>query len=132
MNYSPRVSFVIYNLDMSRIPHAIRIGRIEPAMNFQQRVWALTARIPRGRVTTYGRIADQLGSRAFRAVGMALNRNPYAPAVPCHRVVGHDGRLTGFAGGIDRKRALLIAEGVVFTPDGRVDLAESLVDHPRH
>lgn len=81
-------------------------------MTFSQRVWALTARIPRGRVTTYALIADALGCRAPRAVGQALRRNPYAPRVPCHRVVGSDGSLTGFAGGLAAKQRQLIGEGV--------------------
>lgn len=92
-------------------PH-IKAGRIVPGMSFNQKVWALTARIPAGRVTTYGQIAAALGSRGYRAVGNALNRNPYAPAVPCHRVVGSGGALTGFAGGLAKKHRLLAGEGV--------------------
>jgi methylated-DNA-[protein]-cysteine S-methyltransferase len=87
-------------------------GRVTPTMTFQQKVWALCARIPRGRVTTYGHIARALGCNGARAVGGALNRNPYAPRVPCHRVVGSTGRLTGFAGGLAKKRRMLQAEGV--------------------
>ena len=92
---------------------AIKSGRIEPGMNFNQKVWALTSRIPAGKVATYGQLAWALGNpRASRAVGNALNRNPYAPAVPCHRVVGSTGALTGFAGGLDMKRQLLSREGI--------------------
>lgn len=87
-------------------------GRLTPAMSFQQKVWALCARIPPGQVTTYGHIARALGCRSARAVGGALHRNPYAPSVPCHRVVGCNGQLTGFAGGLARKRVLLESEGV--------------------
>lgn len=94
--------------------NAITAGRFEPGMTFHERVWALTARIPRGRVTTYGEIARALGSKGARAVGHALNRNPFAPQVPCHRVVGSTGDLTGFAGGIEKKRQLLKTEGVAF------------------
>ena len=104
----------------------IKAGRLVRGMSFSQRVWAVTSRVPRGRVTTYAQIARKLNTRAYRAVGGALHRNPYAPAVPCHRVVGSDGRLTGFATGIDRKRALLIAEGVPFVGD-KVDLSESFI-----
>jgi methylated-DNA-[protein]-cysteine S-methyltransferase len=100
----------------------IKSGRIAEQMSFDEKVWALTAQVPSGKVTTYGAIARKLHTRAYRAVGAALGRNPYAPAVPCHRVVGSDGRLTGFAGGLDQKRALLVAEGVAMT-HGRVDLA---------
>jgi methylated-DNA-[protein]-cysteine S-methyltransferase len=90
----------------------ILAGRTSSAMSFQQKVWAICARIPAGRVTTYGHIARALGGNGARAVGGALNRNPYAPQVPCHRVVGSTGKLTGFAGGLAKKRALLEAEGV--------------------
>jgi methylated-DNA-[protein]-cysteine S-methyltransferase len=92
----------------------IKSGKIVRGMNFNQKVWAMTARIPRGKVCTYGDIAKALGSNAYRAVGNALNRNPYAPAVPCHRVVGSDGSLTGFAGGLPKKQRLLKDEGVSF------------------
>lgn len=93
---------------------AIRSGKVMPGMTFNQKVWALTARIPRGQVMTYGQIARELKCKAYRAVGNALNKNPYAPSVPCHRVVGSDGSLTGFAGGLAKKRKLLAAEGVQF------------------
>src|SRR6478672_6495342 len=95
----------------------IKSGKITPAMSFNQKVWALTARIPAGKVTTYADIAHALKTRGYRAVGNALNRNPYAPAVPCHRVVGSDGALTGFAGGLDKKRHLLTKEGVELRPN---------------
>jgi methylated-DNA-[protein]-cysteine S-methyltransferase len=90
----------------------IKAGKIVAGMNFNQKVWAMTARIPRGKVCTYGDIAKALGTKAYRAVGNALNRNPYAPAVPCHRVVGSNGSLTGFAGGLSKKQRLLRDEGV--------------------
>ena len=90
-------------------------------MNFEQKVWAITARIPRGKVATYGWVARQLRSSAYRAVGRALGRNPYAPAVPCHRVVGSNGTLTGFAGGLDAKRKLLVNEGIEIN-GGKIDL----------
>jgi methylated-DNA-[protein]-cysteine S-methyltransferase len=79
-------------------------------------------------VTTYARIAQALGSKGYRAVGNALNRNPYAPAVPCHRVVGSDGSLTGFAGGLEKKRELLRREGLRLRENGKVDLTDAL--HP--
>lgn len=91
-------------------------------MTFHERVWAACAQIPAGKVATYGDLARAVGSpRAFRAVGQAMNRNPYAPAVPCHRVVGSDGSLTGFATGLEKKRRLLAAEGVALRGD-KVDL----------
>jgi len=105
----------------STFEREIKAGKILPGMNFNQKVWALTARIPAGQVRTYAWIARELGSKGYRAVGNALNRNPYAPAVPCHRVVGSNGSLTGFAGGIDRKRKLLTDEGIAMK-NGRVVL----------
>ncbi|MEK7389233.1 MAG: MGMT family protein [Elusimicrobiota bacterium] len=82
---------------------------------FDQAVWKACSSIPRGQVRTYGWIARKIGKPgAARAVGMALGRNPFAPTIPCHRVVGADGRLTGYsgAGGLKTKRRLLKAEGV--------------------
>ena len=107
--------------DASKKQHAIYAGQLRDDMRFDEKVWALTTRVPRGRVVTYAQIARKLGTRAYRAVGGALNRNPYAPDVPCHRVVGAGGRLGGFASGADRKAALLEAEGVEVR-HGRIDL----------
>jgi methylated-DNA-[protein]-cysteine S-methyltransferase len=90
----------------------IKCGRVRKQMSFNEKVWALCAQVPAGRVTTYGEIARKLGTKAYRAVGNALNKNPYAPTVPCHRVVGSNGSLTGFAAGLEKKRALLAAEGI--------------------
>src|SRR5687768_17228643 len=90
----------------------IRAGQVRPAMSFNQKVWAITARIPEGRVTTYAEIARALDSKGYRAVGNALNKNPYAPQVPCHRVVGSTGALTGFAAGLAEKTKMLVAEGI--------------------
>ncbi len=75
---------------------------------FQRRVWAAVAAIPYGRTRSYGAIATEIGSaRAVRAVGAANGQNPWPIVVPCHRVVGSDGSLTGFGGGLAIKRALL-------------------------
>jgi methylated-DNA-[protein]-cysteine S-methyltransferase len=75
---------------------------------FQVRVWNEIARIPFGRTISYGELAERVGSAdAVRAVGTATGRNPVCWIVPCHRVVGKDGSLTGFAGGLERKRAFL-------------------------
>ena len=95
-------------------------------MSFPQKVWTLTARIPAGQVSTYRQIALALNSRAYRAVGQALHNNPYAPGVPCHRVVGSNGRLTGYAGGLAMKARLLIKEGVQCSNSKVVDLATHL------
>jgi methylated-DNA-[protein]-cysteine S-methyltransferase len=79
---------------------------------FQRRVWALIDRIPYGQTTTYGEMAEELGDLALaRNVGGAVGRNPLSIITPCHRVVGKDGKLTGYAGGLERKRFLLELEG---------------------
>jgi methylated-DNA-[protein]-cysteine S-methyltransferase len=83
---------------------------------FQQRVWTLVARIPYGRTRTYGDLARELGNPALaRAVGAANGRNPLSIVVGCHRVVGSDGALTGYGGGLERKRRLLDFEGETLT-----------------
>jgi methylated-DNA-[protein]-cysteine S-methyltransferase len=78
---------------------------------FQQRVWRELLRIPCGTTVTYGDIARGIGApNSVRAVGAAIGRNRISIVVPCHRVVGSDGTLTGYAGGLERKRALLAHE----------------------
>jgi len=77
---------------------------------FQQRVWAALAEIPYGQTTTYGSLARELGAAEPRAIGGAVARTPVPIIVPCHRVIGADGSLTGYGGGLDRKRALLAFE----------------------
>ena len=75
---------------------------------FQQRVWAALATIPYGATWSYGRLAAEIGQpRASRAVGLANGRNPVGIVVPCHRVVGSSGSLTGYGGGVERKKWLL-------------------------
>ncbi len=80
--------------------------------DFRQAVWAELRKIPYGTTTTYGAIANRMGltGHGARAVGHANGSNPIAVVVPCHRVVGRDGSLTGYGGGIERKRALLALE----------------------
>ena len=81
---------------------------------FQKRVWAALEAIPYGQTRSYRDIAREVDSpRGFRAVGMANNRNPIPILLPCHRVVGADGSLTGYAGGLALKQALLSLEGAV-------------------
>jgi methylated-DNA-[protein]-cysteine S-methyltransferase len=78
---------------------------------FQQLVWSLISRIPYGQTTSYGALASQLGDGVLaKDVGQAVGRNPLSVIVPCHRVVGKDGQLTGYAGGLSRKRFLLDLE----------------------
>lgn len=89
---------------------------------FQQRVWSSLQTIPFGRTTSYGALAAALGQpTAMRAVGLANGRNPVSIIVPCHRVIGADGSLTGYGGGIERKRWLLAHEQAVAAKgDGRL------------
>lgn len=88
-------------------------------IKFQKRVYEICKKVPKGKVTTYKAIAQKLRSRAYRAVGAALNKNPCGMLncetknmVPCHRVVGSNGHLTGFAHGLKKKAELLRKEGI--------------------
>ena len=81
---------------------------------FQQSVWQALLGIPSGRTTSYGDLSQRVGRpSAVRAVGAAVGRNPVSIVVPCHRVLGRDGSLTGYAGGLERKSALLGLEGAI-------------------
>ncbi len=96
----------------------------EPTV-FERRVYAALREVPAGRVTTYGSLARRIGSGSARAVGQALRRNPFAPEVPCHRVIATNGMIGGYAGATDgpqlrRKRGLLAAEGVEFDKCGNL------------
>ena len=94
------------------------LGYAAQGTDFQQRVWDEIKKIPYGATTTYGRITADLGldrSRA-RAVGGAVGSNPLGIVVPCHRVIGANGSLTGYAGGLENKEALLVLEGVLPEP----------------
>ena len=87
---------------------------LRPLPEFQRAVLTELVRVPYGHVDTYGGLARRIGKpQAARAVGGALNRNPIPIVVPCHRIVGSGGRLTGYAGGLERKQALLGLEGAV-------------------
>ncbi|HEV7229015.1 methylated-DNA--[protein]-cysteine S-methyltransferase [Brevundimonas sp.] len=80
---------------------------------FQREVWAALRRIPAGATVSYGQLAQAIGRpKAVRAVGLANGGNPVGVIVPCHRVIGANGTLTGYAGGVERKRALLEHEGI--------------------
>ena len=87
--------------------------------SFNEKIYALLRKVPKGKVTTYKALANKLGTKAYRAVGQAMKFNPYAPKVPCHRVVASDGSIGGFSGTWDkessevkRKIAMLKKEGV--------------------
>ncbi len=97
-------------------------------MKFNEKAWVLCRKVPKGRVTTYKEIAEALGTKAYRAVGNAMNRNPYGmlkckgrKMVPCHRVVDSDGSLTGFAHGLKKKAELLREEGILVKNNRIID-----------
>ena len=75
-------------------------------------MYELCSKVPKGKVTTYKAISEAMGTKAYRAVGRALNKNPYAPKVPCHRVVNSQGHLHGFAHGLKAKAKMLRKEGI--------------------
>jgi methylated-DNA-[protein]-cysteine S-methyltransferase len=80
--------------------------------DFQRKVWMEVAKIPFGQTTTYMKLSQKLGNpTAIRAVGAAIGANPILVILPCHRILGSDGSLTGYAGGLERKKALLELEG---------------------
>lgn len=98
----------------------------QPVSRFQQKVYEALLQIPRGRVTTYKLLAIAIGCKSAQAVGQALRRNPYAPEVPCHRVIKSDLTIGGFSGknkGIEikRKMELLKKEGVYFSSGILID-----------
>jgi methylated-DNA-[protein]-cysteine S-methyltransferase len=89
--------------------------------DFQRRVWAALQTIPYGQTWSYAQLAEKIGrASAVRAVGLANGKNPIAVVIPCHRVIGSDGSLTGYGGGLDRKRFLLDLEST-----GSSQLAET-------
>jgi AraC family transcriptional regulator of adaptative response/methylated-DNA-[protein]-cysteine methyltransferase len=109
---SPLADAVLYVLaSLRETPTAARLPFHVRATAFQQRVWRALLEIPRGETRTYAQIAEAVGSpSAVRAVGTACGSNLLAVVIPCHRVVGADGRLTGYRWGTDRKRRLLELE----------------------
>lgn len=98
---------------------------------FEQKVYELCSQIPKGKISSYKEIAKALNTKAYRAIGMALSRNPYAPKVPCHRVVKSNGELGGFMGKkkgkeIAKKIVLLRNEGVETLANRIKDFEEKL------
>jgi methylated-DNA-[protein]-cysteine S-methyltransferase len=88
---------------------------------FERRVWAMLEEIPFGERTTYGDLAERLGDKSLAwSVGQAVGHNPLSIIVPCHRVVGRDGKLTGYAGGLKRKQFLLDLEEPALAKAGRL------------
>ena len=93
--------------------------------SFQMRVYDAVSLVPKGKVTTYGAVARNINCKSAQAVGQALRRNPFAPNVPCHRVIAANLTLGGFSGNAsgpecERKQRLLAEEGVLFDENGRL------------
>ena len=102
----------VINLYFSNPKSVPDIPLLPEGTAFQKKIWKLIADIPPGETRTYFQIASQLGNpKAVRAVGTALGQNPILIFIPCHRVIGSGGSLTGYAGGIEKKRKLLEHEG---------------------
>lgn len=103
--------------------------------SFAEKTYSLLRTVPKGRLTTYKALAQALGTRAYRAVGSAMRSNPYAPEVPCHRVVASNGTIGGFMGKkqgaeIQKKITLLAAEGVQVSNGHIVDFSAKLYTFP--
>lgn len=104
---------------------------LEQGTPFQRSVWRALLAIPAGATTSYGTLATGLGRpQAVRALGAAVGRNPLSIIVPCHRVVGSNGSLTGYAGGLDRKQALLELEGALIDKAHQWPERTSSTDRP--
>lgn len=97
-----------------------------PEKSFYEKCYSLLKKVPKGKVTTYMKIAEALGTRACRAVGNAMNKNPYAPLVPCHRVVKSNGQIGGFASGAKKKIEMLRKEGIEMKDERIEDLERYL------
>ena len=93
--------------------------------SFTERCYEILRKVPRGKVMTYRGIAKALRSKAYRAVGNAMNRNPHAPKVPCHRVVKSNGSIGGFASGTRKKISMLRKEGIKIVR-GKINLKKYL------
>jgi methylated-DNA-[protein]-cysteine S-methyltransferase len=94
-------------------------------MNFNEKCYSILKQVPRGKVTTYKEIAKALNCKAYRAVGNAMNNNPYAPKIACHRVINSNGKVGGFARGTKNKVKLLKSEGIEII-NNKVDLNKHL------
>ena len=101
--------------------------------SFNEKIYSLLRKVPKGKVTTYKALAEKLNTKAYRAVGQAMKCNPYAPSVPCHRVVASDGRIGGFMGNknlnskeVKKKIMTLKKEGVRIKNNRIVDFEKKL------
>ena len=98
---------------------------MKPKNSFNEKCYSVILKVPKGKVTTYKEIARKLNSKAYRAVGNAMNKNPYAPRVPCHRVVKSNGEIGGFASGVKKKIEILKKEGIEIK-NNKIDLKKYL------
>ena len=89
--------------------------------SFNERCYEILKKVPKGKVTTYKELARAINSKAYRAVGNAMNKNPHAPRVPCHRVISSNGSIGGFATGSKNKIKMLRAEGIKIK-NNKIDL----------
>ena len=88
---------------------------------FNEKCYELLTKVPKGKVTTYKSLAEALGTKAYRAVGNAMNKNPYSPKVPCHRVIKSNGEVGKYAQGVNKKIELLRKEGIE-VKNNKIDL----------
>jgi len=96
-------------------------------MKFSEKVYKVASKIPYGRVSSYKEIAKSLNCKAYQAVGNAMNKNPYWPKVPCHRVVKSNGFVGGFASGTKKKIELLEKEGIIIKDKKIVDFEKKFI-----
>jgi len=101
--------------------HDIKQKLMPHGTEFQKNVWQTLMEIPYGSVVSYGSIAKRLGIKSAQAVGQAVGRNPISIIIPCHRVVGSSGELTGYAGGLETKTSLLYNEGIELDERNRIN-----------
>ncbi len=99
---------------------------IKSKTTFNEKCYSVLVKVPKGKVTTYKEIARKLNTKAYRAVGNAMNKNPYAPKVPCHRVVNSNGNIGGFASGVKNKIKMLRKEGIEIDKDNKINLKKYL------
>ncbi len=99
---------------------------VKKITNFESRIYKLITKIPKGKVSTYKEVAKKISKKSYRAVGNALNKNPFAPRVPCHRIIKSNGDLGGFASGSMHKKKLLEKEGLKIKNNKIVDFEKKL------